>query len=207
VIGAPDFGANLKRFAKDRRFVGMRGFLWSPGTISLDAAQRQSLDDLSHRGMTLDLISRGTTNPKPTVEALCAAYPKLRIIIDHLGGAQGATPTPQWERSMRRLADLCPNLSMKFSSFYDLYQVGDGNSAWVAPVDLAAYKAHFDVLMTAFGPNRLVWGSNWPVSDLGGGISQQIAIAEQYLAPFGQELRDKVMFRNAMSFYRRIASR
>ena len=39
--------------------------------------------------------------------------------------------------------------------------------------------------MTAFGANRLIWGSNWPVSDLGGGFAQQIKLAEDYLAPFG----------------------
>ena len=206
-IGAPGFAANLSRFAQDPRWVGVRSFLWGPRAITLDAAQRNALDDLSQRGLTLDLISRGATNPKPTVEALCTACPKLRVIVDHLGGAQGVTPTPEWEASMRRLADRCPNLHMKFSSFYDMHQVGDGNSPWAAPADLTAYEAHFDVLMTAFGPNRLIFGSNWPVSDLGGGFSQQLAIAEQYLAPFGQEVRDKVMFRNAMKFYRRVPPR
>ena len=203
-IGASDFAANLQRFAQDHRFVGIRGYLWSPPAITLDAPQMASLNDLARRGMTLDIISRGTTNPKPTVEALCTAVPKLRIIIDHLAGAQGLTPTPDWELSMRRLADLCPNLYIKFSSFYDMYQVGDGNSPWIAPLDLASYKPHFDVLMSAFGPDRLIFGSNWPVSNMGGGFSQEIDIAEQYLAAFGQEVRDKVMFRNAMKFYRRM---
>ena len=110
---------------------------------------------------------------------------------------------------MRRLADLCPNLHIKFSSFYDMYQTTDGNSHWLAPSDLAAYKAAFDVLMTAFGPDRLIWGSNWPVSNLGhvtdpsGSFATQIRLAEEYLAPFGQVIRDKVMFKNALLFYRR----
>jgi len=206
-IGASDFAVNLQRFARDRRFVGIRGYLWSPPAITLDAPQLAALKNLAKRGMTLDIISRGTTNPKPLVEALCTTVPTLRIIIDHLAGAQGATPTPEWELSMRRLADLCPNLYIKFSSFYDMYQVGDGNTPWTAPLDLAAYKPHFDVLMTAFGPDRLIFGSNWPVSDLGGGFSEQIDIAEQYLATFGHDVRDKVMFRNAMKFYRRIPPR
>ena len=203
-IGAPDFIANLNRFSMDKRWVGIRGFLWSPPAITLDAAQSRDLRELQRRGMTLDIISRGSTNPKPQVEALCRAFPQLRIIINHLGGAQGLTPTADWELSIRRLADVCPNLYMKFSSFYDMYQVGDGNSPWIAPLDLAAYKPHFDVLMSAFGPDRLIWGSNWPVSNLGGGFSEQIRIAEAYLAEFGQEVRDKVMFRNAMKFYRRL---
>jgi len=203
-IGSAGFIRDLERFAMDRRFVGIRSFLWSPPAITLDAAQLRDLRELARRGMTLDIITRGTTNPKPRVEALCTTLPNLRIIIDHLGGAQGATPTSEWELAIRRLADLCPNLYMKFSSFYDMYQVGDGNSPWVAPLDLAAYKAHFDVLMTAFGPDRLVWGSNWPVSDLGGGFAEQIKLAEEYLASFGEQVRDKVMFRNALKFYRRV---
>ena len=202
-IGAPDFGINLERLSHDHRFVGIRGFLWSPPAITLDAAQLRDLRDLARRGMTLDIISRGTTNPKPRVEALCTAVPNLRIIIDHLAGAQGLTPTPQWELAIRRLADVCPNLYIKFSSFYDMYVVGDGNHRWTAPTDLAAYKPHFDVLMTAFGEDRMIWGSNWPVSDLGGSFSGEIRLAEEYLAPFGQVVRDKVMFKNALLFYRR----
>jgi L-fuconolactonase len=203
-VGSPGFIAQLERLARDRRFVGIRSFLWSPPAITLDEAQRRDLAELSRRGMTLDIISRGTTNPKPQVEALCTAFPQLRIIIDHLGGAQGLTPTPEWELSIRRLAGRCANLHMKFSSFYDMHQVGDGDAAWVAPPDLAAYKPHFDVLMSAFGADRLIWGSNWPVSNLGGGFAEQIQLAEDYLAPFGGEARDKVMYRNALGFYRRL---
>jgi L-fucono-1,5-lactonase len=208
-IGSADFASNLEHFSHDHRFVGIRGFLWSPPAITLDAAQLANLRDLARRGMTLDIISRGTTNPKPTVEALCTTVPNLRIIIDHLAGAQGAAPTPDWELAIRRLADLCPNLYIKFSSFYDMYQTTDGNSHWLAPSDLAAYKANFDVLMTAFGPDRLIWASNWPVSNLGhvsdpsGSFATQIRLAEEYLAPFGQAIRDKVMFKNALLFYRR----
>jgi predicted TIM-barrel fold metal-dependent hydrolase len=74
---------------------------------------------------------------------------------------------------------------------------------FATPTDLAAYKAHFDVLMTAFGAERLIWGSNWPVITLHGTFEAQIAIAEEYLASFGTAVRDKVMFKNALAFYRR----
>jgi predicted TIM-barrel fold metal-dependent hydrolase len=202
-IGAPTFAHDLARFARDPRFVGIRGYLTGPAEgITLSPAQLANLRDLARRGMTLDIISRGTKNPKDQVQALCTAVPDLRIIIDHLGGAKGPPPVdPTWELEIRRLADVCPNLSMKFSSFYDMYAPGD--VVFPTPTDLGSYKAHFDVLMTAFGPDRLVWGSNWPVITLHGTFEAQIAIAEQYLAPFGPEVRDKVMFRNALAFYRR----
>jgi L-fuconolactonase len=202
-IGAPSFARDLARFARDPRFVGIRGYLTGPAAgITLSPAQLASLHDLARRGMTLDIISRGDKNPKDQVQALCTAVPDLRIIIDHLGGAKGPPPVdPTWELEIRRLADACPNLYMKFSSFYDMYAPGD--VVFPAPTDLGAYKAHFDVLMTAFGSDRLVWGSNWPVITLHGTFEAQIAIAEEYLAPFGVDVRDKVMFKNALGFYRR----
>lgn len=201
-IGAPTFARDLERFSHDWRFVGIRGYLTGPAEgITLSPAQLASLRDLARRGMTLDIISRGAKNPKDQVQALCTAVPDLRIIIDHLGGAKGPPPVdPTWELEIRRLADVCPNLHMKFSSFYDMYAPGD--VVYPTPTDLASYRRHFDVLMTAFGADRLVWGSNWPVITLHGTFEAQIAIAEEYLAPFGVHVRDKVMFRNALKFYR-----
>lgn len=198
-IGASTFTRDLAH----RRFVGIRGYLTGPAEgITLSAAQLTNLRDLARRGMTLDIISRGTKNPKDQVQALCTAVPNLRIIIDHLGGAKGPAPVdPTWELEVRRLADVCPNLYMKFSSFYDMYAPGD--VVFPSPTDLASYKPHFDVLMSAFGAERLIWGSNWPVIELHGTFEAQIAIAEEYLAPFGTDVRDQVMFKNALAFYRR----
>lgn len=202
-IGAPTFAADLARLAGDARFVGIRGYLTGPAEgITLSAAQLTNLRDLADRGMTLDIISRGTKNPKSQVQALCTSVPNLRIIIDHLGGATGPAPVdPTWEADIRRLAAACPNMYMKFSSFYDMYAPGD--VVFASPTDLASYKPHFDVLMSAFGQDRLVWGSNWPVITLHGSFEAQIAIAEAYLAPLGTGVRDKVMYKNALGFYRR----
>src|SRR5436190_7303837 len=202
-IGAPTFASDLARFARDPRFVGIRGYLTGPAEgITLSPAQLASLRDLARRGMTLDIISRGSKNPKDQVQALCTAVPDLRIIIDHLGGAKGPPPVdPTWELEIRRLADVCPNLYMKFSSFYDMYAPGD--VVFPTPTNLAAYKAHFDVLLSAFGPDRLIWGSNWPVITLHGTFEAQLAIAEEYLSAFGTRVRDKVMIRNALMIYRR----
>jgi predicted TIM-barrel fold metal-dependent hydrolase len=105
---------------------------------------------------------------------------------------------------VRRLAERHKNVFVKFSSFFDMYNpVATEDEGWKSPVTLEAYKAHFDVLMTAFGEDRLIWGSNWPVSDLGGDFGKQIELAEEYLKPFGPKVRDKVMFGNARDFYRR----
>ena len=201
-IGSPTFSADLNRLVEDPRVVGIRGFLWSP-QLTLDAKQIASLKELEARGMTLDIISRGTLNPKDKVEELANIVPKLRIIIDHLAGAKGETPDPAWVEAMQKLAKH-PNIYIKFSSFFDIFNpAANEDNPWHAPTDLASYKPHFDVLMNAFGADRLIWGSNWPVVDMGGSLASEIEIAEQYLKEFGQEVRDKVMYKNAQNFYAR----
>jgi L-fuconolactonase len=201
-IGSAGFLVNLDRLAKDRRVVGIRAFLWTP-KITLDATQLLQLRAIAAQGMTLDILSRGTLNPANQVSALAKAVPELRIILDHLMGAKGAEPGPDWKRDVRRLAEH-RNVFVKFSSFFDMYNpVATEDEGWASPATLGAYKASFDVLMTAFGEDRLIWGSNWPVSDLGGDFGRQIELAEEYLKPFGPKVRDKIMFGNARDFYRR----
>jgi L-fuconolactonase len=154
---ARPISSKLEPVSHDHRFVGIRGFPWSPPAIRLDPAQLANLRDLAQRGMTLDVVSRGTTNPKPRVEAMCTSVPNPRIIIDHLAGAQGPVPTPEWGLAMRRLAT-CARTSVS-SSGGSMTCTRPTTATCIGSLDLAACKAHFDVLMTAFRPNRLIWGA------------------------------------------------
>jgi L-fuconolactonase len=209
-IGSATFVADLDELGQDRRVVGIRGYLWGPEAgITLDAQQLTALRALSARGMTLDIISRYATNPKAKVDQLARAVPDLRIIIDHLAGAKFATPDPQWVADIQMLARN-KNVYIKFSSFFDMFNpdaMGNEDQPWTSPRDVAQYKPHFDVLLAAFGPDRLIWGSNHPVVAMGGTMKDEIALAEQYLGPLGKETRDKIMFRNAILFYRRVPPR
>jgi L-fuconolactonase len=201
-IGSPDFAANLDKLTKDKRVVGIRGFLWAP-TLTLDEKQLADVKVLEARGLTLDIISRNTLNPKDKVDALAKAAPNLRIIIDHLAGAKGAQVDPTWAEWMHKLAQN-NNIYIKFSSFFDMFNPATTeDEPWKAPTDLASYKPHFDVLLKEFGADRLIFGSNWPVVALGGDIATEIAIAEEYLKAQGEDVRDKVMYKNAEKFYRR----
>jgi L-fuconolactonase len=205
-IGSADFIKQLDELSKDPRVVGIRGFLWSP-KMTLDDKQLAHLQELAKRGMTLDLISRGDLNPKAKIAELATKVPDLRIIIDHLGGAKGETPKPEWIADMKKLAEH-KNIYMKFSSFFDMFNPNaHENEAWKSPLEVTAYKPHFDVLFTAFGEDRLIWGSNWPVVELGGGLAAEVKLAEELLKPHGKKVRDKIMFGNAQKFYKRLPSK
>ncbi len=201
-VGKPDFVQQLDQLSADPKLVGIRAFLWAP-TLTLDETQIAHVKELARRGLTLDIISRGTLNPKDKVEQLAAAVPDLRIIIDHLAGAKGKTPAPEWTAAVKKLA-AHKNIYIKFSSFFDMYNpAASEDNPWKAPTNLASYKPHFDVLYRAFGPDRLIYGTNYPVVTLGGTVAQHNALAEAYLEPLGTVVRDKVMYRNAEKFYSR----
>ncbi|WP_437841441.1 amidohydrolase family protein [Sorangium sp. So ce1153] len=114
------------------RAIGIRGFLRSP-KLTLDQKQLASLEELAAKGMTLDIINRGALNPKDKVEALATAVPRLRIIIDHLAGAKGATQDPAWVDAMQRLGKH-PNIYIKFSSFFDIPRPASGGALRPRPV-------------------------------------------------------------------------
>ncbi len=203
-IGAEDFAEKLDRLAEHTLLVGIRSFLWAP-ELRVDRRQIEHCEMLARRRMTLDVISRGTLNPKALLIRLAEAVPGLRMIVDHLGGAKGKAPDRSWVDDMRLLAQN-RNVYVKFSSFFDMFNPSDDEKQqWTSPHDLDSYKPHFDVLMDAFGCDRLIWGSNWPVVEMGGSMERQIAVAEEYLAPMGQEVRDRVMHGNALCFYSRRA--
>jgi predicted TIM-barrel fold metal-dependent hydrolase len=191
---------------------GLRVYLWNGNIDVTDPTQQANLAEVQKRGMTIDLISRGqmkfnnVTNPKAQIDALAKAYPNLRIIIDHLGGAKldSASPDPNWMSDIALLAGH-KNIYMKFSAFFDTANAsGDESKPWTAPTDPSAYTKIFDYLWSQFGADRLIFGSNWPVVNLAGTLAQEVTIAETYLATKTSAERDKVMFKNAILFYRRV---
>jgi L-fuconolactonase len=59
-----------------------------------------------------------------------------------------------------------------------------------------------DAAFEAFGPRRLLFGSDWPVCTVAGGYSQVLAILEDYLAEFSTAEQAGFWGDNAMQFYR-----
>lgn len=201
-VDAVDAPARLAALVAEPRVVGVRAFLWS-GAIELNDAQLGLLQTLAAEGMTLDVISRGQQNPKAGVVRLARAVPGLRVIVDHLAGAAGREPTPVWRDEVRALA-ACPNVHLKLSAIYDMFNPGPNeNVAWESPLEVEAYRAHFDVVLEAFGTERVIFGSNWPVTEMSGSIANEVRIVESYLLPLGRAVRDRVMFQNAERFYAR----
>ena len=98
------------------------------------------------------------------VPELALRHPGLQIVIDHLGKPPlGTDSMGRWEELLRAAAEH-PNVHAKVSGLNTVLPAGN----WVA----AALEPAVEVAVDAFGPRRLVCGSDWPVALLNGDYEQ-----------------------------------
>ncbi|MFF4974546.1 amidohydrolase family protein [Streptomyces sp. NPDC001083] len=114
---------------------------------------------LEREGLCFDLVVREWQLPQAS--RLAARHGELRFVLDHLGGP----PEPGEGRSRwaMRLRDLArqPNVVAKVSGLTS----GHAPGSW-GPADLADPVT---IALGCFGPERLLYGSDWPLAELGGG--------------------------------------
>jgi L-fuconolactonase len=185
--GTPDFATHLARFAADPRFVGIRA------KPKLDDKTMADLRLLAERGKSLDVLGPNLED----VAELARRLPTLTIVLDHLAGGQadGRAPDPGWTSKLRAAA-AHPNVFCKLSGLDQ--QAG----LRPAPASLEHYRPLLDVLWAAFGEDRLIYGSNWPVTLLRTDPGTHQGWVLDYVRPRGQAALDKVFWRNALRAYR-----
>ena len=156
--GKDEFIASLKRFARHPLFRGIRVGVWEPSALT-DATVLRDLRRLADHNLALDVL----TGPDklPDVALLAATIPALRIVVDHCANVRvdGHAPPASWLEGLRACAPY-PNLFMKVSGLVE----GTGRDDGRAPSDDEFYRPILDAVWNAFGDDRVIFGSNWPVS-------------------------------------------
>jgi len=129
----------------------------------------------------------------PAALELVAAVPEQRFVIDHMAKPDMRTNSSMdWAKKMRAFAQN-PNVLCKISG---LVTEADWQ-AWKK----ADFKPYLDVVFEAFGAERLMFGSDWPVCLLAASYRQVKEIVEDYLRDFSEDERTKVFGENAIRFY------
>jgi L-fuconolactonase len=122
-----------------------------------------------------------------------AAVPELRFVLDHLGKPPIATgETSPWAADLRRLAAL-PNTAAKLSG---LVTEADWRHWQIA--DLRLYA---DAALDAFGPERLMFGSDWPVCTLAASYQDVLNAAQELTARLSPAERDAIFHGTARRVY------
>jgi predicted TIM-barrel fold metal-dependent hydrolase len=187
--GKPDFRKTLERFRRNPLFLGIRyGNLWGRnlGAQLGNPEFIAGLKLLAEAGLVLD-----TANPTPQLIAdvlrLTDRVPVLRVVLDHLAQIE---PPPR----LRELAQR-PQVYVKGSAV--LRRVNGR-----VPTDMGFYRARLDTLYELFGPDRLVYGSDWPNSDHVGTYAQVFRVVSEYFEAKPLEVRRKFFYENSQAAYR-----
>ncbi|HYF34958.1 MAG TPA: amidohydrolase family protein [Prosthecobacter sp.] len=191
----PQFGANLKRFAADPIFRGLR---WRGDLVRIDVNKDKVLAGaklLAERALSLDL--NGGPDMLPHAAQLAGNVPDLRIVINHLGApGDPRALKPGWKESIQTVAAR-KNVFMKVSALVEQVKGEEGK----APDDAEYYRPILDHLWETFGPDRLVYGSNWPVSDRGAPYAAVFKIVRDYFATKGTTASENYFWKNSLTAY------
>jgi len=150
----PATAPELARLATDPKFRGIRNRGWgdvdfeSP-TVRANLGQLEALDLVFESGLRADTVD--------AIAKIAARHPRLTIVLDHLasGKLDGKGRLPAWWAAAIKRLGAYPSIYVKLSAF-DFAARGDSSAERLAPI-LAPLVANF-------GPDRLLYGSNWPVS-------------------------------------------
>jgi L-fuconolactonase len=187
---APD---RLGGLASDAAVKGIRPMIQDIPDV--DWMLGKSLEPALRALVELDLAFDALVKPPqlPNLLRLLERHPDLRVVVDH--GAKpdiaGGVLEP-WASDLARIADetaACCKLSGLAT------EAGDG---W-KPESL---KPYMDRLLECFGPERLMWGSDWPVVNLAGGYAAWRRASERYLSRLPAPARDAILGGNAAHFYK-----
>jgi L-fuconolactonase len=189
------FAENLKRFAGNPLFRGIR---WRGDLVKVDAADDTVLKAaklLADHDLELDV------NGPPAVlshaVALAKQIPALRIVINHLGGSGDPKDLrPEWKENVKTAAAQ-KNVFMKVSALVEQVKGAEGK----APTDTAYYLPVLDHLWECFGEDRVIYGSNWPVSDRGASYDVVFKIVSEYFGAKSAEAAEKYFWKNALIAY------
>lgn len=193
---SPTFQTVLEQLCKHREFLGLR--LRRSEAILLSTPEVDAnFGSLARHGRVLELLVPKNSADDATAFAL--RHPDLKVIIDHVAGAvlRDGKTEPAWEDGVRKLA-ACPRVHCKLSGFYP----ASAPNGKAASLDLETYRPIFEFLWQAFGRERLFFGSNWPVSDMGGPYAPTFRLVEQFAREKGgEEAVQDLLCRNALRVY------
>ncbi len=135
----------------------------------------------------------------PDVARLAKAIPDLRIVINHCANLRidGRRPPQSWTDGMRRCAE-SPRVYCKVSALVE----GAGTREKPAPTSPEFYVPVLDALWEAFGEDRLIYGSNWPVSEPMAPLAVVQRVVQSYFNGKGKKAAEKYFRTNAKTAYR-----
>jgi L-fuconolactonase len=196
---APEFASRLRRFAAHPVFRGIRNRRPNAELRTLvdQPAFRTALRQLAEAGLALD-VNIGNPEDLAAVARLTATLPDLRLVLDHVAGAGDPRRLSEAWKSGLRAAATRPGVYCKVSGLVEQTDSAHGE----APRDPEFYLPILDHVWDCFGEDRVIFGSNWPVSDRGAPFATVFDVVNSFFTAKGSAARGKFFLGNSKTAYR-----
>jgi len=193
-LGSPNVARDLEAFAAHPKFVGVRHVVQDEPDDQFMRREnfQRGIAELRRFGLTYDLLV--FPRQLPAAVALVQEFPEQPFVLDHLAKPpiKGGKLSP-WREQIQELAKL-PRVACKVSGM-----VTEADwEGWQA----YDFKPFLDVVFEAFGPDRLMFGSDWPVCLLAGSYKRVFELVQNYVSRLGPTFGDKFFGGNAVKFYK-----
>jgi L-fuconolactonase len=185
--------SQLKEFVSFQKFVGVRHVVHDePDDFILRKDFLNGIRCLKEFDVVYDIL----IFPRHLKNTILFAeqFPEQTFVLDHIAKPNiKEKQLSPWEKEIKQLAEF-PNVFCKLSG---MVTEADWNN-W-EEID---FKEYLDVIVDAFGTDRLMIGSDWPVCTLAGNYSGVMRIVQNYFSKFPETEKNNVMGLNALRAYK-----
>jgi L-fuconolactonase len=188
----PDIEHWLERHVADRKLVGLRHVVQAePDEFLARQDFNRGVAALRRHGLVYDLLVLERQLPA-TIEFV-DRHPDQPFVLDHLGKPRNDTGELEpWRTNLRELARR-ENVSCKLSG-----GITEADLDWTP----AKLRPYLDAALEAFGPRRLMFGSNWPVCEAaGGGYGAWLDAVRAWAEPLSADERGRLLAGTAVEVY------
>lgn len=194
-LRADDLDARLARWNGRAKLAGFRHLLQDDPNVAAtlaDAAFNRGVAALQSRGQVYEVLVRGAAQLALT-PAFCARHDRHWLVLDHLGKpAIGGDGDDAWRKALAELAAM-PHVACKASGLVTEV-VGEH-------IEADAIRRCLDAALELFGPQRLMFGSDWPVCLLRADYAEAAGLVADWSQALSTDERDALWGGNAAHCY------
>jgi L-fuconolactonase len=195
----PAVEAQTRSFARLPKAVGVRHVVQDETDPNFMAGPefRRGISTLRQHGLVYDLLIYA--HQLPDAIRLVDAFPEQPFVLDHIAKpAIRDGEIDSWRRGMSELAKL-PNVNVKLSGMV----TEADHSGW----NVDQLKPYWEIVCELFTPDRILYGSDWPVIQLAAQYRDWVGIVSDWLSPLSESDQSLVWGGNASRIYlQRLAS-
>ena len=193
-LADPNVGGTLAALAQRPEFKGVRHVVQGeidPAFLE-DTAFNRGIKEVTKLDLIYDLLI--LAHQLPAAIKFVDRHPNQMFVLDHIAKpvVQGAPPT-DWVKNIRELARR-ENISCKLSGLVTEVP------GWQWTPELL--RPYFDVVLDAFGPHRLMFGSDWPVCLVAASYARWLEFVQSGVAALSAQERDRILGETAVQIYR-----